>query len=1497
MAKLITLDFSGDFDEGFRITLREEGQTRSQESISLSPNPTLPEKYEAWRKNHLKNIDTPRGVPIDEKHSDAETCIQNCNDSYSNLKENFNFWLQGGGERCRSFIREKLSSLKGNEEEARIVIQTDNPKLAQLPWHEWEDDLFEGICYGRAAIAVGPKKFQSPNQLSNIHKQDQVRILAIIGNSDQIDTKYDRDVLYEQCASREEANIQFEQPQTREELWRYLDQQWHIFFFAGHSTSDEDRRLGRFYLKKDCVEIEDLKYAISKALENGLQLAIFNSCDGLGLANQLAKLYMPQCIVMREEIPDKVAQTFLQSFLTAFAKERKSLYSSVLQARLSLRRFKDDYPGIVCLPVIYQNSAVDDLSWDKLSNNNNGPKPPGEKKIDEKNNINTDTVSLSYSQLLAISQALLKDKNIVVSIKNGQLYLNDQCFADYIAPFSDEGIKSRIERFAKRLGFPNVELQALRYSWEHALAKGQPILGSTLIELAQQGAVHRVDTTDALIKRWREVIEKRLLEAIPSLSCVERFRVPPSKEIYEQTLELAPLLEDWPYRLLNDKEWACAESPLPEIDPMPLDDVWVDIQLIDQMETGNFMLGKDLLQSLESRYEERQWLSEPAQFVLEKLRGSVALIGVPGIGKTTLLKWLTRQLIIQAEGRFLLPLFVPLRKYVLGKTDNIDLLGFAIRQCGISHPDQLALWENTLSYLAGTGRNTILFLLDGWDEVPPDSRESLLEEIKSITHGFATLITSRPSAYPLSLPADDFYEITELSPESISSLIHRWFKTVNSSGQADMLLQHLEAHPDLHRLARNPFLLNLLCNIGYRKSKNITFDFNELPTSRTTLYQQTIEHIKNHHSRRYPNAPFDDNRQRQVERLALWLIAEVPDAPRYVFNSYDVLTCCQDNELLPKVLQPSRLMSQWDSNQEALHFIHTTFHEYLAACELLHGEKGQINQLIQAHAYDAAWQEIFRFLAGGHGDIWQFFWQEMGKLAQKADRFGLIHIKLAHFVAETGKQEGGKSLVGIDLRDKLWSYICKGLETNVFVNAYLDLDLPDYVQRVKTFTQGQNERVKARLLRTLDRAKTIESSQILLQKILFGDENAAAVASYAAAKALNSEGIKTLRNALFRSELAPHTRRWVIRTLGHVRDYESVPKLIEIVLHDDTSASDALRSLGHIGGQTASTELVKILSQVSDFSKKAGIVDALGYMRDALARNALLDELADLNSLDDPLAVEILNALCEKPIPQDSQIIIDFLQSELDESVRIAAAWALMEATESGVTEALAQVAQHDNSEEVRIAALAALRKQARPFDAHWLAERVNDKQRTLVERANALEAVLMMTFKYWHQSYGIQLKGLAKELALVALSEPGKDLTFAAASRGHLLGDTLAPRLMAVCADEKFPYDVREAACTSLGKLKYRGAIEVLLELVRREPETPDDEEIPLANLNQRIARTAAESLCQIDASLLLHEPGQTAQNALARFSITTGHLVFSDHIRDANGRVFPDFGGEINK
>ncbi|MEM6403489.1 MAG: NB-ARC domain-containing protein, partial [Cyanobacteria bacterium P01_D01_bin.116] len=151
-----------------------------------------------------------------------------------------------------------------------------------------------------------------------------------------------------------------------DKLWD--SQGWDILFFAGHSQTNEET--GVIYINENptnnCLTIEQLKEGLKAAIDKGLQLAIFNSCDGLGLADGLEKLNIPTTIVMREPVPNRVAEEFFNYFLQGFAFEEKSLYTSVQEARRRLQGLEDDFPGASWLPVIFINPAEEPPTWVSL---------------------------------------------------------------------------------------------------------------------------------------------------------------------------------------------------------------------------------------------------------------------------------------------------------------------------------------------------------------------------------------------------------------------------------------------------------------------------------------------------------------------------------------------------------------------------------------------------------------------------------------------------------------------------------------------------------------------------------------------------------------------------------------------------------------------------------------------------------------------------------------------------------------------------------------------------------------------------------------------------------------------------------------------------------------------------------------------------------------------------------------------------------------------------
>ncbi|MEA5599603.1 CHASE2 domain-containing protein [Nostoc sp. UHCC 0252] len=270
------------------------------------------------------------------------------------MRARFNTWLRA--EEFRP-LREKWLERLSSTEEVRVILQTENSQLQLLPWHLWE--LLER--YPKAEIALSSPSYDRIHKPRT--KNPLVNILAIVGNSQGIDTQSDQ-ALLQQCSN---AEVTFLVEPQRKELTEHLwGKNWDILFFAGHSSSNKNGECGRIYLNKtDSLTIGELKFALRKAIENGLQLAIFNSCDGLGLARELADLQIPQMIIMREPVPDQVAKEFLKYFLEGFA-GGESLYQSVRQARERLQGLEDRFPCATWLPMICQNPAQIPPTWDEL---------------------------------------------------------------------------------------------------------------------------------------------------------------------------------------------------------------------------------------------------------------------------------------------------------------------------------------------------------------------------------------------------------------------------------------------------------------------------------------------------------------------------------------------------------------------------------------------------------------------------------------------------------------------------------------------------------------------------------------------------------------------------------------------------------------------------------------------------------------------------------------------------------------------------------------------------------------------------------------------------------------------------------------------------------------------------------------------------------------------------------------------------------------------------
>ena len=359
MGKLAVLKLDGDFEQGFRVTLEiaaEGDRAFTEIGGKLPAAPELVTQYSHWQSAYRGLGKSTRAIKAKKVKFDGaiKTQRQECQDLGLKLKSHLNSWLKS-----ESFlsIREQWLEKISTSEEVRVLIRTENPQLRQLPWHLW--DLLER--YPSAEIALGAIAYERPNQVKKHTYKNTIKILAILGNQDCIDVQKDRQLLEKLPQAETTFLVQPQRQDLTDQLW---EQSWDILFFGGHSKSEGET--GRIYINQtDSLTIEEVELAIKKAVESGLKIAIFNSCDGLGLARKLEQLNIPQIIVMREPVPDKVAQEFLKYFIKSFA-SGASFYLAVQSARKKLEGLEGDFPCASWLPAICQNPATVPPTWQQL---------------------------------------------------------------------------------------------------------------------------------------------------------------------------------------------------------------------------------------------------------------------------------------------------------------------------------------------------------------------------------------------------------------------------------------------------------------------------------------------------------------------------------------------------------------------------------------------------------------------------------------------------------------------------------------------------------------------------------------------------------------------------------------------------------------------------------------------------------------------------------------------------------------------------------------------------------------------------------------------------------------------------------------------------------------------------------------------------------------------------------------------------------------------------
>ncbi|MBO3458273.1 ABC transporter substrate-binding protein [Aetokthonos hydrillicola Thurmond2011] len=176
-----------------------------------------------------------------------------------------------------------------------------------------------------------------------------MRIVALLGNTPDLDHNREQEVIK---SLRPVVESVF--PQNLNDVINELNHGCDILYFGGHGVT----RNGRGSIQFNGAWIESRFFAshLKEAVGRGLRLAIFLSCDGIGLLEDFHRygVRIPFVIVMTGLILDEAAVKFIEVFFDKYTRGLP-FDNSFEAAKNSLSQWEYILPGITNLPIVHQD--------------------------------------------------------------------------------------------------------------------------------------------------------------------------------------------------------------------------------------------------------------------------------------------------------------------------------------------------------------------------------------------------------------------------------------------------------------------------------------------------------------------------------------------------------------------------------------------------------------------------------------------------------------------------------------------------------------------------------------------------------------------------------------------------------------------------------------------------------------------------------------------------------------------------------------------------------------------------------------------------------------------------------------------------------------------------------------------------------------------------------------------------------------------------------------
>ena len=417
-------------------------------------------------------------------------------------------------------------------------------------------------------------------------------------------------------------------------------------------------------------------------------------------------------------------------------------------------------------------------------------------------------------------------------------------------------------------------------------------------------------------------------------------------------------------------------------EPIPLDDVYVAVQFLDQ-ETGAKYKSR---QNIENTFREdgKQRFQSNSDKRQDGMRVAndkqhLMVLGGPGVGKSTFLRKVGLEALRKKEGNFAHecdPVFLELKKCTEDPVDIEALIADEFKTCGYPRPEEMT--KTALK----SGKLLVLF--DGLDEVPTAKIDNVVRKIGDFVDLYSQnrfIASCRTAAYKGGFTRFTEVEIAEFDDLQVKAYIDNWFTSTSDPHQrqpdeemktAEQCWQTLNElqHEATKELARNPLLLTLLC-IVYD-------DLRHFPRNRTDLYERALNiFLKKWAAEKGVLRDSSVNQFLDTlteKRMLSEIAAKNFEANRLFLSENELIDQIKEfGEKNANILQtsnPSKILETIVVEQGLFverisgvySFFHLTFQEYLTANYIVRDARS-IKRLVTEHLYDERWREVFLLTA------------------------------------------------------------------------------------------------------------------------------------------------------------------------------------------------------------------------------------------------------------------------------------------------------------------------------------------------------------------------------------------------------------------------------------------------------------------------------------------------------------------------------------------------------